>query len=421
MDRKPADAGPTGDNKMNRHGERAAKYLTELAKISEPGAGVTRMPFTEEHRQANEMVSRWMRDAGMQVHMDDAGTLFGRLPGKTGKRCLLMGSHQDSVRHGGAYDGIMGVVLPILLVERLRELGLRLDFDLECLAFADEEGVRFPTALLGPRALAGTVEEGVLDYCDTKGISLGQAMREFGLEPGFLGESKRDPERIIAFVETHIEQGPVLEDANEALGIVSAISGIERHQLSFVGETAHAGTMPMELRHDALAAAARFISAVEDLARSSRKLIATVGMINVEPNVVNAIPGKVDLTIELRSPDDACREELGISLARYAAELAENRSLVYEMKRTYSQAARPCDAAFTAILEKSVKKVGCRGLTLASGATHDASAMADIAPIAMLFVRCRNGVSHHPAEYASPEDMGLAIDALVEFVSLLDR
>lgn len=406
---------------MNCCGNRAAKYLTELARISEPGAGVTRMPFTKEHRQANEMVSKWMRDAGMKVHMDSAGTLVGRLPGKTGMRSLLLGSHQDSVDHGGAYDGIMGVVLPILLVERLQELGIHLDFDLECLAFADEEGVRFPTALLGPRALAGTVEKGVLDYCDDGGMLLRQAMREFGLEPGFIGKLKRDPERIIAFVETHIEQGPVLEDAQEALGIVSAISGIERHQLSLVGETGHAGTMPMQLRRDALAAAARFISAVEDLACSSKKLTATVGTVNVEPNVVNAIPGKVDLTIELRSPDDACREKAGKKISEYAAELAEKRRLGFEMKRTYSQVARQCDAAFAAILEKSVKRVGCRGLTLASGATHDASAMADIAPIAMLFVRCRNGVSHHPLEYASPEDMGLAIDALVEFVSLLDK
>ena len=404
---------------MNSHGERAATYLAELANISEPGAGVTRLPFTEEHRQANELVSQWMRDAGMKVHVDSAGTLIGRLPGKTGKRSLLMGSHQDSVRHGGAYDGIMGVVLPILLVERLQERGLRLDFDLECLAFADEEGIRFPTALLGPRALAGTVEAGVLDYRDAGGMLLRQAMRGFGLEPGFIGKLKRDPESIIAFVETHIEQGPVLEEAQEALGIVSAISGIERHRLSLVGETAHAGTMPMQLRRDALAAAARFITAVEDLACSSRKLIATVGMVNVAPNVVNAIPGKVDLTIELRSPDDACREAAGKKLTQYAAELAEKRSLGCEMKRTYSQVARPCDAAFTAILEKSVKKVGYRGLTLASGATHDASAMADIAPIAMLFVRCRNGVSHNPLEYVSPEDMGLAIDALVEFVSLI--
>jgi allantoate deiminase len=404
---------------MNRYGERAAKYLAELASISEPGAGVTRMPFTEEHRQANEMISRWMRGAGMTVHMDDAGTLIGRLPGKIGKRCLLMGSHQDSVRHGGAFDGIMGVVLPILLVEQLRETGIRLDFDLECLAFADEEGVRFPTALLGPRALAGTVEAGVLDYCDGEGVSLGQAMRGFGLEPDIIGKLKRDPQRIIAFVETHIEQGPVLEDANEALGIVSAISGIERHQLSLIGEAAHAGTMPMHLRRDALTAAARLISAAEDLACSNRKLTATVGRVDVEPNVVNAIPGKVSLTVELRSPDDDCREAAGEELASFAAELVDRRGLGCDMERTYAQAAQPCDATFTALLEKAVKSVGCRGITLASGATHDASAMADIAPIAMLFVRCRNGVSHNPVEYASPEDMGLAIDALLEFVSQL--
>lgn len=406
---------------MNHYGERAAQYLTELATLSEACPGVTRLPFTKEHRQAIDRISQWMRNAGMHVHIDSAGTLIGRLPGKSQNRCLLMGSHQDSVRHGGAYDGIMGIVLTILLAERLQDLGIQLDFDLECLAFADEEGIRFPTALLGPRALAGTVEKNVLSCKDAEGITLHQAMRGFDLDPESVFTLKRKPTNIIAFVETHIEQGPVLEDEKEPLGVVTAINGIERHQMILLGETAHAGTRPMHLRRDAMAAAARFISAVEDFATSNHNLTATVGEIHVEPNVVNAVPGKVKLTFELRSPHDACREEAGRKLTHFAKELAQTRALDCDIKKTYSQIARPCDVAISAILEKALKKMGYRGLKLASGATHDASAMADIAPIAMLFVRCRNGISHNPLEYASPEDMGTAIDALVQFVSLLNN
>lgn len=237
----------------------AADLLDDLASLSEPGSGVTRLPFTAEHRAAVELLSARMRQAGLSVTLDDAGTLVGRLEGPAGRGTLLMGSHQDSVRQGGAYDGIMGVVLPLIALEKLRAEGREVPCSVEVLAFADEEGVRFPTALVGSRALAGTVDAGVLDMEDAGGMTLRAAMTGFGLSPDGIGALARDPGDVIGFVETHIEQGPVLERAGEALGVVSAICGIERHSIGIVGETGHAGTLPMEGRKDALVAAAAIV------------------------------------------------------------------------------------------------------------------------------------------------------------------
>ena len=292
-------------------------------------------------------------------------------------------------------------------------------FRSEIVAFADEEGVRFPTALLGPRALAGTLDPAVLDLEDRGGTSLGEALGGFGGDPDALAGLARDPENVIGFVETHIEQGPVLEAEGLPLGIVTAICGIERHEVAITGRAAHAGTTPMELRHDALAAAAELVGAVERVCGETANAVGTVGRLEVSPNVVNAVPGRVALSVELRSADDATRHAVRASVEAAAREAAERRGCACEMACTYEQPARACDPGLRAGLERAVAASGSRPLSLMSGATHDASAMADLCPMAMLFVRCRGGVSHHPDEYASPEDMGAAVEALRLF--LLDR
>lgn len=401
---------------MTDPGARAATLLAELATCSEPGPGVTRLPFTPEHRAALDRLSRAMERAGLSVTIDDAGTLIGRLEGPEGSGTLLMGSHQDSVREGGAYDGIMGVILPILALEKLRDEGTNLPFSVEVLAFADEEGVRFPTALVGSRALAGTFAPAVLDMRDAGGTTLREAMSGFGLAPDRIGTLARDPAGTIGFLETHIEQGPVLETEGEALGVVTAICGIERHRITVLGETGHAGTMPMDGRRDALVGAAALVTEVHQIGTGTPDLRATVGALTVAPNVVNAVPRHVALTAEFRATDDATRRAAGGRLHRFAAELAAETGLGIECSLTYSQAAQPCAPDLSSTLRDAVRQAGGRGVTLPSGATHDASAMADLCPVAMLFVRCRDGVSHKPEEFAAPADMGRAVAALAAFL-----
>ena len=403
---------------MTDWGAEAARLLKDLSKISEPGPGVTRLPFTPEHRAALDLLTARMAAAGLQVTLDHAGTLVGRREGPPGAGTLLLGSHQDSVRQGGAYDGIMGVVLPLLALEKLTAEGADLPFAVEILAFADEEGVRFPTALVGSRALAGTFDPAVLEMTDNSGVSLRAAMRAFGLKPDEIPTLRRDRAAVIGFVETHIEQGPVLEREEQPVGVVTAICGIERHQIKLIGETGHAGTLPMEGRRDALVGAATIVSEVNQLARETPDLRGTVGALAVSPNAVNAVPGCVTLTAELRSPQDEVREKAGEALHRFAAGLAAKTGLQVTCERTYSQTAQPCSPELTRRLRRAAEKRAGHCIALPSGATHDASALADLCPIAMLFVRCRDGVSHNPAEHASAADMGVAVEVLAEALQL---
>jgi len=397
----------------------AERRLAELAALSEPGPGVTRLPFTPEHRAALDLLSGWMTAAGLSVTLDAAGTLTGRLEGPPGTGTFYLGSHQDSVREGGAYDGIAGVVLPILAIEKLRAEGRPLPFAVELLAFADEEGVRFPTALLGSRALAGSYDPAVLDMADATGVTLRTALSDFGLDPGRIPQIRRPRETALGFLETHIEQGPVLEAAGEPLGVVTAICGIERHAITVTGETGHAGTLPMEGRRDALVGAAALVGEVRRLALAHPGLRGTVGALTVRPNVVNAVPREVVLTAEFRSPSDAARETAGRALHRFAADLGARDGLRIEATRTYAQPAQPCDDNLRGTLRSAILACGARGLDLPSAATHDASAMADLCPIAMLFVRCRGGISHSPGEYAAAADLGRAVQAIAQFLCRL--
>ncbi|MGH1367098.1 MAG: M20 family metallo-hydrolase [Maritimibacter sp.] len=398
-------------------GALAATRLAQIAKISDPGPGVTRLPFTPNHKLALSMIGHWMDAAGLDVHLDAAGTLIGRREGPPGAPTFLIGSHQDSVRQGGGFDGIMGVALGCLALEKLASDKETLPFAVEILAFADEEGVRFATALMGPRALAGTFDPAVLDMQDSAGITLRQAMQEFGLNPEAVPGLARQRADVLGYLEVHIEQGPVLEDADQALGVVTAICGIERHQIVFTGETGHAGTLPMRARRDALVGASEFIVEVSRFAQSQEDLRATVGTLTLEPGAVNAVPREVHLTLELRAPIDAIRQEASRYFADFAREIAQKNDLGVTLTRSYAQPAAPCSPDLIPPLTRAVGETGGLGLHLPSGATHDASAMSDLCPIAMLFVRCRGGVSHRPDEWAKADDMGEAIDAMARFLT----
>ena len=343
--------------------------------------------------------------------------MIGRLDGPDGAPALLMGSHQDSVREGGAYDGIMGVVLPVLTLMKLRQEGFTLPFAVEVLAFADEEGVRFPTALMGPRALAGTFDMAALEMRDGNGITLRRAMEDFGLNPDALPELTLDPAQVLGWVEIHLEQGPVLEAAAQDIGIVIGICGIERHMITLTGKAAHAGTMPMHLRCDALAGAAELTLAVENLARETDGLLATVGALQVRPGVVNAVPGEVAMTLEIRAPDDATREEAGAALTKAARDIARRRVLGLDIASSYVQPATPCSPGLIECLSRAVETGNREGARLmASGATHDTSAMASLCPVGMVFTACREGVSHHPDEHVADGAMLSGILTLERFL-----
>ncbi|OWY11896.1 Zn-dependent hydrolase [Thioclava sp. F34-6] len=400
---------------MQDWGAVAQERLETIAKVSEPGPGVTRLPFGPEHEAALEIITDWMQKARCKVTLDAAGTLIGRREGPEGAPTLLIGSHQDSVRAGGAFDGIMGVALGCLALEAIGDRAL--PFSVEVLAFADEEGVRFPTALIGPRALAGTLDPSVFAMVDKTGVSLGAALEAFGGDPEGTAALARDPVSVAGYVELHIEQGPVLEGEDKPLGVVTAISGIERHRVTITGEAGHAGTVPMEMRHDALLAASDLVRGVHDMARD-HGIRATVGQLDVSPNVVNAIPARVDLTIEIRAAEDPARAAMGAALGPLCAQIAKATATQIEIEKTYAQPAQACDAALREGLAAAVRNVtGEAAPELPSGATHDASAMADLCPIAMLFLRCKGGISHNPAEYASAGDMGQAVSALAAFLS----
>jgi len=398
-------------------GALAQLWLDRLAACSEPGPGVTRLPFTSEHRAALGVLTELMEQAGLTVGLDAAGTLIGRQYGPEGAPVLLLGSHQDSVREGGAYDGIMGVVLPVLALMKLRQDRVQLPFAVEVLAFADEEGVRFPTALMGPRALAGTFDMAALELRDRDGITLRCAMEAFGLNPDALPGLRRDPAQTLGWVEIHLEQGPVLEAAGQAIGIVTGICGIERHMVTLTGRAAHAGTVPMYMRRDALAGAAELTLAAEALACETEGLLATVGALQVRPGVVNAVPGEVAMTLEIRAPDDALREKAGVTLSRTAHDIANRRGLGLEITRTYAQPATPCSPQVIERLSQAVA-TGNRAAAqfMASGATHDTSAMAGLCPVGMLFTACRDGVSHHPNENVPEAAMSSGILALERFL-----
>ena len=393
--------------------------LDDIASCSDGGPGVTRLPFTSQHRSAAAIIKEWMKNTGLAVHMDAAGTIIGRREGVADSPTLLFGSHQDSVRHGGKFDGIMGVLLPILALREVKDLPL--PFSVEVAAFADEEGVRFPTALIGSRALAGNFDPTILKLEDQDGISIRDAMVQFGLRPDEIGTIDLRNRPILGYIETHIEQGPVLDNENMPLGVVTAIAGIERHQISLIGGAGHAGTIPMHERQDALTCAAEFLLTTERIASETPELIATIGKLSLSPNTVNVIPGEVSMVLEIRSAVDETRKQGGKNIISEMKEIAASRAINFDCQKTYTQPAVPCDEKLKNLLKEAVSLRHYQPKELPSGATHDASAMADLCPMAMLFVRCYRGISHTPDEFAEEADMQEAVYCLVNFLKLLKK
>lgn len=391
--------------------ERVRARLDAIASASKTANGVTRLPWTLEHHSALEHITSWMLDAGLEVSLDAAGTVVGTSRDSSGKPFLLIGSHQDSVPSGGRFDGIMGIAVGCLVAEALRDRIAGFPFALQVLAFADEEGVRFPTALIGPRALAGTLDPEALDMKDAEGVTMRSAMATFGVDVDRTLGIARDPATIVGYLEAHIEQGPVLETHNLPVAAVTAICGISRFDVIVRGATGHAGTVPMAGRQDALVAAGRMIAMVSETALAA-DVRATVGTISVRPGAVNAIPAEVRFTLEIRSASDGTRADFEADVLGKMRKSSEADGCEISATRTYDQRATACDPKLTGALEAAIRDCGVESTTVPSGATHDASAMADLCPVSMLFVRCRGGVSHRPDEYACAQDIEMAVRVL---------
>lgn len=462
--------------------------LDELGKISEDSNCLTRQYGTEAMRRANDLVGSWMKQAGMEVHVDAIGNLIGHfrarlniikdgisdsseaplgtdieykckicrgiVPSNPGKRrgcecgnikfteatnfrlsvrdctqvqvvkgrrlnqLLLLGSHLDTVKNAGKYDGPLGVVLAIAAVEELKEKII--PFDIIVLGFADEEGVRFQSSYLGSRAMANSFDQQDLKRVDANGISLWDAIKNFGGNPANLFLCTFfSPDDIIGYVEVHIEQGPVLEQKNHSVGVVTAIAGQTRIRIKFEGKAGHAGTTPMTMRQDALAGAAEFIQRVENCGRNCAGIVTTVGQITCEPNVSNVIPASVTLSLDVRHQEDNVRQNVCEELKEIAAKLAEIRHLKFAWEPIQETASVPCDSALSSLLREAAKQHQPEVIDLPSGAGHDAAVMAKICPMSMLFVRCKAGLSHHPDESITVEDTRIALKTLTTFVTLL--
>ncbi|HDR2709007.1 TPA: allantoate amidohydrolase [Enterobacter mori] len=406
---------------MSPAAERVMARADALAAISETPDALTRVYLSAQHLQANQLVGEWMRQAGMTVWQDSVGNICGRYEGaQEGAQAVLLGSHLDTVRNAGRYDGMLGVLAAIEVVDSLHQQGLHLAQAIEIVGFGDEEGTRFGITLLGSRGITGTWPQGWLETCDAGGISVAQAMVQAGLDPARVALAARHQDDFSACLELHIEQGPCLEQEGLALGVVEAINGARRLSCRFTGEAGHAGTVPMNHRKDALAAAAEWMVLIENTTRQrGGNRVATVGELRCLPGAVNVIPGEVALSLDIRGPQDAPLDALLAELLAQAQTIAARRGLSFSAEEFYRIAATPCDARLQDLLGQAVESVQGRSLSLPSGAGHDTIALAERWPVGMLFVRCKGGISHHPAESVMAEDVALAIEAFGRAVKKL--
>ncbi|TDX78563.1 allantoate deiminase [Rathayibacter sp. PhB151] len=384
----------------------------ELAAVSSTRGAIERVYLSPEHARVNAMAARWMEDAGMRTWQDAAGNQCGRYEGATpGLPALLLGSHLDTVPDAGRYDGILGVMLAIAVVSRLNAAGTRLPFAVEIVAFGDEEGTRFGTALLGSRAVAGTWDEHWWELEDAHGTTLVEAFHEFGLDPSRISTAARDAADVLAYLETHIEQGPYLEEADRALGVVSSIAGARRFALTLTGKAGHAGGVPFDRRRDALTGAAEVVLAVERIARE-HGAIATVGRLEAFPGAVNVIPGRVEFSLDLRAEFDDVRDTVWDGIEHAMSETARRRRLALTVEETHGAPAVVAADWLQDVVRTGIRATGDEEpMVLFSKAGHDAMAIADLTEYAMLFVRCEGGVSHHPEENVTEADVATALDA----------
>ena len=397
--------------------ERILERCESLAQHSELPGGLTRVFLSPQARAATDKVLGWMREAGMQAKLDAIGNAGGRYEGnRPGLPCLMLGSHLDTVRDAGKYDGMLGVISAIECVSFLNSKNNRLPFAIEVIGFGDEEGVRFGTTLLGSRAVAGTFDMDVLEAKDPQGKTMADALREFGLDPQAIPRIARKRSDVLAYAELHIEQGPVLEAEGLPVGVVTAINGFSRLRVTLRGAAGHAGTVPMSLRRDALAGAAECALAVERVARSHPELVGTVGRFEARPGAINVIPGEATFTVDVRAPQDSLREHAVAQIRSEIENVSRNRQLASEIESLQHFGVTTCAPRLIERMERAVASQGFRVRRLPSGAGHDGMALGAITEICMLFVRCKGGISHSPLESITREDADAGAKVLLEFI-----
>ena len=395
-------------------------WAQSLGRHSDSPEHYTRTLFTPAHQAAARQLADWMRAAGMTVRVDAVGNVIGRYEGaKPGAKTLLMGSHFDSVRNGGKYDGVLGILLGIGCVAELNRRVERLPVAIEVAGFSDEEGARFQTSFFSSRAMVHGFDTKLLDKRDAAGVTLAEAMREVGLDPARVGEARIDPSKLAAYVEVHIEQGPVLLNEGHALGVVTSIAAGAKHIMTVTGEAGHAGTVPMPLRHDALAATAEMVLAIERRCSAGGSLVGTVGIVEVKDGTGNVIPGEVRFSIDIRAGEKETLDKARDDVFAELDAIARRRGVRLEGNRTHDVRPVACAPWLQDQISRSIERtVGAKpAWRLPSGAGHDAMVMADVTDVGMMFVRCgAGGVSHNPAETVSPEDAEAALRALLDFL-----
>lgn len=379
-----------------------------LAAFSEDTGSTRRTFLSPPMRDCHREITKWLTAAGAEVTVDAAGNLRGFYAAaqSTAPR-LLLGSHLDTVPNAGAYDGVLGVIIAIALLESLE--GRRLPFAIEVIGFSEEEGVRFGTPFIGSRALVGRLDEELLNRQDGNGISVRSAIKKFGLDPTQIPRAALQDDTL-AYLEFHIEQGPVLESLGRPLAAVEAVAGQTRMEFTFLGRANHAGTTPMHLRHDAIAAAAEWIIAVERTAHNHPGLVATVGQIEAKPGATNVIAAEARVTLDVRHKSDDIRDRSAETLVRLAHEIAERRGLTLRQSVLLSQQAVAMDPYLIDQIQEAIRSTGCQPHRMTSGAGHDAMILAEKIPAAMIFLRSLGGISHDPAESVEVEDVAKALE-----------
>ena len=397
-----------GTKNLTIRSEEVIARCRTLAAFTETPGRTLRTFLSRPMRDCHREITRWLNTLGAEVTLDAAGNLRGFYSGEQPSAPrLLIGSHLDTVPNAGAYDGVLGVVLAVAILEALE--GRRLPFGIEVVGFSEEEGVRFRTPFIGSRALVGRLDEELLNCSDSKGVSVRAAIENFGLNLRDLPWAQLRADTI-AYLEFHIEQGPVLESLGRSLGAVEAIVGQTRIDLCFLGRANHAGTTPMRLRHDALAAAAEWTIAVERTAQNEPNLVATVGQIDAKPGAANVIPGEARVSLDVRHKSDGARRRATETLVHQAEEIAERRGLSLQSSVLLNQNAVAMDPFLVNEIEKAIRKTGCEPHRMVSGAGHDAMILAERVPAAMAFLRSPGGISHDPAESVLLGDVEKALE-----------
>jgi|TARA_B100001063_G_scaffold58941_1_gene53195 allantoate deiminase len=404
----------------NKFAARALLRCKTLSGLSQMQGGIHRVYLSKEHKECNRVTAEWMAEAGMQSWQDEVGNLWGRLASSNpNAKRLIIGSHLDTVPNAGAFDGILGVLLGIEIAALAHTLKLDLPFHLDVVGFCDEEGTRFATTLIGSKALANEFDPQWLNIQDTNGISMRQAMLDFGLTPDDYAKAALNKNELLGYWETHIEQGPVLESVNQALGVVTAIAGAKRAMITLTGQSGHAGTTPMNLRQDSLVGCAELTLAIEQLAKNaSNGEVATVGQIHARPGATNVIAGKTTISLDARAQNDADLAVLLNAIHTRTDQIATSRNLTLDWQWTHAADAVACDTQIQQLFSSACKLNNQASPSLASGAGHDAMAIAPICPVGMLFIRSPGGISHHPAEAVIDEDVTKALSVMYSALML---